>query len=118
VVTLVIALLLHPFGWGVQLAAALAVTALALWSAGPFAEGDPGWVVADEAAGMLWATIGLGGWAAVVAFVVFRVADITKRFPGVSEAERLPGALGVTADDIIAGLYGLAAGWALFAILA
>ncbi|GBD85437.1 phosphatidylglycerophosphatase A [bacterium BMS3Abin02] len=117
-VTLVVALLLHPFGWGVQLAAALTVTALALWSAGPFAEGDPGWVVVDEAAGMLWATIGLGGWAAVVAFVVFRIADITKRFPGVSEAERLHGALGVTADDVVAGLYGLAAGWVFFILLA
>lgn len=101
-----------------QLAAALAVTALSLWAARPFAEGDPGWVVVDEAAGMLWATIGIGGWAAVIAFVVFRIADITKRFPGVSEAERLHGALGVTADDVVAGLYGLAAGWAFFILLA
>lgn len=110
-ITLGIAILLHPLGWGVQLAAALAVTALSLWSVAPFADGDPGWVVVDEAAGMLWATVGLGGWAAVVAFVVFRIADITKRLPGVGEAEGLPGAVGVTADDVVAGLYGLAAGW-------
>jgi len=114
---LVLALVLHPLGWVVQLAAAILVTALALWSAAPFAEGDPGWIVVDEAAGMLWATIGIGGWAAVVAFVVFRIADITKRFPGASEAERLPGALGVTADDVVAGLYALAAGWAFFLLV-
>ncbi len=115
--TLVLAFALHPAGWGVQLAAALFVTALALWSVAPFADGDPGWIVIDEAAGMLWATIGLGGWAAIVAFVVFRVADISKRLPGVGEAERLPGSLGVTADDVVAGLYGLAAGWALLLLV-
>jgi phosphatidylglycerophosphatase A len=48
---------------------------------------------------------------AVVALAVFRVADITKRFPGVAQAERLSGATGIVADDLVAGLYGLAAGW-------
>jgi phosphatidylglycerophosphatase A len=46
-----------------------------------------------------------------VAFVVFRIADISKKPPGVAAAERLGGALGVTADDLVAGLWALAAGW-------
>ncbi len=76
---------------------------------------DPGWVTLDETAGTLVATIGLGGWAWVVAVVVARLADIFKVLPGVGAAERLPGAVGVTADDVVAGLYGLAAGWLLTA---
>ena len=31
--------------------------------------------------------------------------------PGVPQAEALPGAVGITMDDVVAGLYGLAAGW-------
>lgn len=74
--------------------------------------GDPGWVVVDEAAGVLLATIGLGLPGAIVAWLVFRVADIFKSyFPGVARAERLGGGVGITADDLVAGLYGLAAGW-------
>jgi phosphatidylglycerophosphatase A len=98
-------------GWVVDLVVAITVTALALWSSAPFAADDPGWVVVDEAAGLCWATIGLGGWAVVVAFVVFRVTDITKKPPGIAASERLHGAVGVTLDDVVAGLYALAVGW-------
>lgn len=74
--------------------------------------GDPGWVVIDEAAGVLLATVGLGLPGATVAWLVFRVADIFKSyFPGVAQAERLGGGFGITADDLVAGLYGLGAGW-------
>jgi phosphatidylglycerophosphatase A len=105
---------LSDVGWAAQLLAALAVAALSLWSARPFSDehADPAWVVVDEAAGALTATIGLAGPAALVGWLVFRAADIMKsRFPGVAKAESLPGSLGVTADDLVAGLYGLAAGW-------
>jgi len=75
-------------------------------------EEDPGWVVIDEAAGTFLATLGLGLPGLVVGFVVFRVADIAKTvFPGVAQAERIGGAVGIMADDLVAGLYGLAAGW-------
>lgn len=105
---------LAPVGWWAQALAAVVVTGLALWSARPYAgDGDPGWVVVDEAAGMFVASIGLVGWPLVAAFVAFRIADATKRFPGVAAAERLPGAVGITADDLVAGLWGLAAGWLL-----
>lgn len=95
------------------IAAALTATGLSLWAAAPFATGDPGWVAIDEVAGTLVALVGLSGFPWLVALVVARAADITKALPGVAAAERLPGALGVTADDVVAGLYGLAVGWLL-----
>jgi phosphatidylglycerophosphatase A len=113
-VALVMSLGLGAIGWWAQAIAAVVVTWLAVWSAQAFSgEGDPGWVVVDEAAGMFMATIGLVGWPALVAFVVFRLADIFKATPGVGTAEKLPGGWGITADDLVAGLYGLAAGWAV-----
>lgn len=111
---------LTPFDWWVQLAVAVVVAGLSVWSARPFAAGhaDPPWVVIDEAAGALVATIGLDGWPVIVAWCVFRLADILKRvFPGVAAAEKLPGSVGVTADDLVAGFYGLAAGWIVHAVL-
>lgn len=106
-------------GWWAQLAGALLVTAASLWSTRRFAQhdADPGWVVVDEAAGTFLAVIGLSGWGVAVAFVVFRIADISKRFPGVAAAERLGGALGITADDLMAGLWALGAGWVMQAML-
>jgi phosphatidylglycerophosphatase A len=104
--------------WSGALAAALAI-AISLWAAAPFAvdHGDPGWVAIDETAGTLVALVGLSGWPWVVAALVARLADIFKVLPGVAAAERLPGAIGVTADDVVAGLYGLGVGWLLTALL-
>jgi phosphatidylglycerophosphatase A len=112
---LIPALLLGRAGWGAQVAGAVLVTAGALWSTRPYAVdgADPDWVVIDEAAGTFVAVLGLGGWEWIPAFLMFRLADITKRLPGVSAAERLPGSLGVAADDLVAGAWGLAAGWAV-----
>lgn len=110
----IMAWLIGPDRWAWQLAAAALVTILSVWSARPFAaEGDPGWIVVDEAAGTFVATLGLPLGPAALAFGVFRLADATKRAPGVAAAERLPGAVGITADDLVAGCYGLAAGWIL-----
>lgn len=94
-------------GVGAALAVATVIAARPYCAAGA----DPGWVTLDETAGTVLATIGLGGWPWVAAVAVARLADIFKVLPGVAAAERLPGAFGVTADDVIAGLYGLAAGW-------
>lgn len=109
------------WGWPAQVVAAIVVVLLSLWSAKAFVadEGDAGWICVDEAAGAFIAVIGLSLWpAAVVAWLTFRAADIFKNFaPGVSRAERLPGALGVTADDVLAGLYGLAVGHIVHALL-
>lgn len=108
-----------PWWW--TLVAAAVASVLSLWAAAPFSadHGDPGWVCIDETAGSLVALVGLTAWwPFAVAAVVARLADIFKVLPGVAVAERrLPGSLGVTADDLVAGLYGLAAGWALMAML-
>ena len=109
----VIAALLAPFPDFVHLAATAVAIGLSLWSPVPFLadNGDPQWVAIDEVAGTLVALTGLAGISWVVAWLVFRAADIWKVLPGVKQAERLPGSIGVTADDLVAGLYGLAAGW-------
>lgn len=109
------------FGWQGQLVAAALVVLASLWSARPFveAEGDAGWICVDEAAGAFIAVIGLPALPyAVVAWFVFRAADIFKTLaPGVAQVEHLSGAVGVTADDVLAGLYGLAVGHVLYAIV-
>ena len=47
----------------------------------------------------------VGGWGwMLVAFLFFRAFDITKPFP-VRSFERLPGGIGIMADDLMAGIY-------------
>jgi phosphatidylglycerophosphatase A len=107
-----IALLVPPV-YGRVVALGVAIL-LGVWSVGKVArqDEDPGWVVIDEAAGTFLATIGLALPAVLVGWAVFRVADIAKRFfPGVAAAESLGGGTGIMGDDLVAGLYGLAAGW-------
>jgi len=63
-------------------------------------------IVIDEGAGMA-VTLCLqpaGIATAVLAFFAFRVCDVLKPFPA-RRAERLPGGLGVVADDVLAGVY-------------
>lgn len=113
---LAISLLIPPI-YG-RMAALGATIVLGIWSiqALRLGDDDPGWVVIDEAAGTFLATIGLGIPAAIVAWAVFRAADIAKKaFPGVAAAERFSG--GIIADDLVAGLYGLAAGWVVQLVL-
>ena len=97
-------------------------TLLALWSSHAAlrkhvfgASPDPGQITIDEAAGMLLALWGVPclGWQLVAALVLFRVFDIVKPL-GVDALQRLPGAWGVVADDLLAGLYALAV-WRLLA---
>jgi phosphatidylglycerophosphatase A len=70
-------------------------------------EQDPGWIVVDEAAGMLLALAGLSVgasiWGVLIAFGLFRVFDILKPWP-VSWADQQKGAFGVMLDDIVAGV--------------
>lgn len=110
-------LLVHgaAFGPGTPLLLALLafgiVTTLALGNAlsTPDGHGDPGWVVTDEVAGQALAMIvasasssAPGFWLAGLSFLLFRILDMTK--PGViGVAERLPGGLGILADDLVAG---------------
>ncbi|MCA3279091.1 MAG: phosphatidylglycerophosphatase A [Roseomonas sp.] len=67
---------------------------------------DPGWIVVDEAAGMLIALAGLSLtasiWGVLIAFGLFRLFDIFKPWP-ISWADQQEGAFGVMLDDVVAG---------------
>jgi phosphatidylglycerophosphatase A len=69
---------------------------------------DPGFVVIDEVAGQLIALIGVPlHWKTLLAsLILFRVFDIVKP-PPLRRLEKLPGGMGIMADDIGAGLYAL-----------
>lgn len=101
--------------WGVDVLLALLAIAVSVWASAPasYQDEDPGWIVIDEVAGALVAVIGMAGPAWFVAWTVARLADIFKVLPGVAQAEQLPAPFGITADDVVAGLYGLAAGAAV-----
>jgi len=78
---------------------------------------DPGWVVIDEYAGQWISLLGLGALSiagVAAAFVLFRLFDVTKLGP-VGWADRRHDAIGVMADDVIAGVLAalllLAARW-------
>ena len=101
-------LILWKLGVVALLIASLAAYLVGIWSTGEYARAsgkdDPSECVIDEVAGQ-WlacaaAPLSLPGFA--VAFVLFRVFDITKLWP-VSEGEKLPGGLGIMTDDMIAG---------------
>ena len=71
-----------------------------------FGRTDPGEVVVDEVMGMLLTLFLTGaGWKiAMAGFVLFRFFDVVKPYPARS-LERLPGGVGVMADDAMAALY-------------
>lgn len=114
-----LSLLMWGWPWWAHIGVFVVFLALSLWSSRPFADdhADPGWIVIDEMAGTFVAVIGLAGWPWLVAVVVARLGDIFKVLPGVPQAEELPGAVGITMDDVIAGLYGLAAGWIVMLVI-
>ena len=101
------------------IAGALSTFALGLWAAA-FADGqhhDPPEVIIDEFAGQLIVFVPVSLWlqtsdidwhatimAAMMAFTLFRLFDITKPGP-IGWADRhLEGSLGVMLDDLLAGL--------------
>jgi len=106
------------WGWAAQLASAVGVALVGMWAVRQLVEeeGDAGWIVIDEAAGTILSVVGLGVGTAVLGFLVFRVADIFKA-PGVRAADEMPGFSGVMLDDLVAGIYGLAAGHLLQVLL-
>jgi len=73
-------------------------------------QADPVCIVIDEFAGML---VALAGHAVTfrnlaIGFILFRAFDILKPYP-VRKLERLPGAYGIIADDVLAGILASAA---------
>jgi phosphatidylglycerophosphatase A len=95
----------------VQVVTIVVVCVVGAWSGSVaeqhFNRRDPGQVVVDEVAGMmvtlLLNPVARFGWL-VAAFLLFRAADIVKPFP-VNRLERLPGGIGIMADDVMAGVY-------------
>jgi phosphatidylglycerophosphatase A len=71
-----------------------------------FGTTDPRQVVIDEVMGMLITLFlnPVGPAGAAGAFLLFRLADIVKPFPA-NRLERLPGGIGVMADDGMAAIY-------------
>ena len=96
--------------------AAAAAFGLGWWASEIYAKGrsDPGEVVIDEVAGqwlvLIAAPLDFGLYA--LGFVLFRLADITKPWPANWAERRLPGGLGIMADDSVAGVYAGVALWA------
>lgn len=74
---------------------------------------DPGLAVADEVAGMALTLLIVlpwhapGPWETLLAFLAFRLTDITKPWPA-DRLQRVPGGLGILLDDLVAGLYAAA----------
>ncbi len=83
-----------------------------IWACGVISspsDPDPGRIVWDEFVGM-WVTCLLlpkDAFFLAMAFVAFRIFDVVKPFP-IRRLERLPGGLGIMADDLLAGVYGAA----------
>jgi phosphatidylglycerophosphatase A len=99
-----------PASTAMQAVAVVTVFVAGSWSAGVaerhFGRTDPSQVVIDEVLGMLM-TLFLNPvrWrGAILAFFLFRIADVIKPFPA-NRLERLPRGLGVMADDAMAAVY-------------
>ena len=99
-----------PSSWVTQAIVIVALFVLGSWSGSVaehhFGRTDPSQVVIDEVVGILM-TLFLNpvGWAGALAgFLIFRLSDIVKPYPS-NRFERLPGGVGVMADDAMAAVY-------------
>ena len=106
-VALGIAIALLMAGIQIHWTAIIAVIAIGTWcsdrNSRKTGDKDPPETVIDEVAGM-WISIyalPVNYW--IAAFIVFRVVDILKPFP-VNITEKLPGGIGIMADDIVGGI--------------
>lgn len=98
-----------------MLAAATLIFVLGVWAANSaekfFTRKDPGEVVIDEVVGQVVTFLAKPdlNWKELLAgFLLFRILDVIKPFPA-RRAEHLPGGWGIMTDDVVAGLYSLAA---------
>ena len=98
-------------GGAAVVAASLLAFAIGVWACGAHVRAtgrdDPSECVIDELAGQWLACAGVLFAAAsaaeiALAFLLFRLFDILKPWP-ISAAEKLPGGMGVMADDMLAG---------------
>src|SRR5260370_21910083 len=114
IAALAIAIGLHGYfgcGRGTFLLLAAVFLLPGIWAAGVVAKQvgntDPQIVVVDEAIGQ-WITLAgastLDWKNFLAAFLLFRLLDIWKP-PPVRQLEKLPGGIGIVADDVMAGVY-------------
>jgi phosphatidylglycerophosphatase A len=115
IVATVLAMMLAQHGGGLTLvAASLIAFVIGVWACGAHVRAtgrdDPSECVIDELAGQWLACAGIcftpifpSVAAFALAFLLFRLFDILKPWP-ISAAEKLPGGMGVMADDMLAGL--------------
>jgi phosphatidylglycerophosphatase A len=99
----------HGLGLYLLVSIGFPIGVWATWVLSSPSDPDPNRAVWDEFVGM-WLTCLLlpktWPWMAA-AFVCFRVLDVLKPWPA-RRLERLPGGVGIMADDAVVGLYGAA----------
>jgi phosphatidylglycerophosphatase A len=94
-----------------QIALVAILSIVGVWASGEaarhFGREDPGPVVIDEVAGQLLTLLltGVGLAGALAGFFIFRVLDVLKPWPA-RGFERLPGGVGIMADDLMVAVYG------------
>ena len=115
IVATVLAVILAQHGGGLTLvAASLIAFVIGIWACGDHVRAtgrdDPSECVIYELAGQWLACAGIcftpiypSVAAFALAFLLFRLFDILKPWP-ISAAEKMPGGMGVMADDMLAGL--------------
>lgn len=102
---------LSSFGWPLQLLTFLAVLCLSFWvsdEAGKiYGEADDGRIVIDELVGYLATVLFLPftWWTAIIGFFWFRLFDIVKPPPANWFDKEMKNGIGVTLDDLVAGIY-------------
>lgn len=107
----IICYFLFPLGLAYQFAALGVLFILSVWSASKaekFFGHDNGKIVIDEIVGITVTMLLIPNpqnWVYyLIGFILFRIFDVAKLEPA-SSAERLPSGWGVTADDVVAGVY-------------
>jgi len=111
VIGVLVAWLIAGLGTPVQAGITIAVIIVSIYISGEaikiYGAKDPSKVVIDEIAGYLVAIflIPFTALNATIVFLLFRFFDIVKPWPVSYADRRVAGGLGVTLDDLIAGVY-------------
>jgi phosphatidylglycerophosphatase A len=105
----IIAWLLFPLGWGIQVVSTLIALAVGVWVAGKAEayyghDGKP--IVIDEVAGVMvsYLFVPVQWNYYLIGFVIFRILDIWKPYPA-RRWENLPSGWGIMGDDFAVGVY-------------
>ena len=104
-------------GWELFAAAGLIIFFIGIWAANGYINlvggKDPGPVVIDEVAGM-WLTLTPSAYfypktpdllLYIVAFLLFRIADIYKPWPAYLVDKKIAGGIGIMLDDMVAAVF-------------